>query len=180
MTVEEYLATPETVQPHELIDGVLYVRDSPSPSHQAVVAELFLAIRRHLEQTGTGTVWLSPLDVILDEERALVVQPDLFYVSNEQAAIVGDHVLGAPALVIEVLSPRSRRRDIDERLGWFAEYGAKECWLVHQDERRIDVVRFRDERVRDWRSYSRDAVLDSDVLPGIALLVDGVFGGYRG
>lgn len=180
MTVEEYLATPETVQPHELIEGVLHVRDSPSPSHQAVVAALFLAMHQHLEHDRTGTVWLSPLDVILDEERALVVQPDLFYVSNEQAAIVGEHVFGAPALVIEVLSPRSRRGDMEQRLGWFAEYGVQECWLVHQYERRVDVVAFAGGRVREWRSFARQALLRSDVLPRFPLLVDTLFGGYRG
>ena len=38
----------------------------------------------------------SPLDVILDAERALIVQPDLFFISNERSHILMDRVRGAP------------------------------------------------------------------------------------
>jgi Uma2 family endonuclease len=76
-------------------------------------------------------VWLSPIDVILDAERALVVQPDLLVVSEARRAIVQDRVRGAPDLMIEVLSPNPRVGSIAERLRWFARYDVRECWLVH-------------------------------------------------
>ena len=176
MTTQEYLSTPETVQPQELINGVLVVRDSPSPSHQAVVAAMFLALHAHLQEQRSGTIWLSPLDVILDDDRALVVQPDLFYVSSGRQMIVGEHVVGAPDLVIEVLSPRPRKGDLGERLGWFAEYGVRECWLVHQRERRLDMVTFADGRVRAQRSFSRADSLQSAVLPAFTASLDLILG----
>src|SRR5258706_6912900 len=108
MTVDEYFRTPETVKPAELAFGVLRVAESPTARHQSAVAQLFRALDRHVSERDLGQMWLAPLDVVLDQERALIVQPDLFFVSNERAWMVVDRVHGAPDLVIEVLSPNPR------------------------------------------------------------------------
>jgi len=140
MTVDEYFNTPETVKPMELIFGALRGADSPTPRHQSAVADLFLSLNAHVRARRLGTVWLSPLDVVLDERKALIVQPDLMFVSNAREWIVGDRVRGAPDLVVEVLSPHPRIGRTDERVDWFREYGVCECWLVHQDRRDLTVI----------------------------------------
>lgn len=139
MTLDEYLRTPETLLPQELAFGVLKVADSPVPRHQQVVFAFARALDAHVRERQLGQVWISPLDVILDEQRALVVQPDLFFVSKERAWIVSDRVRGAPDLVVEVLSPRPRIGDIDERMGWFARYGVRECWVYRQPDRTLEI-----------------------------------------
>lgn len=166
MTTIEYLNTPETANPQELIYGVLRAADVPAPSHQAAVGDLFLALAMHTRERGDGDVWLSPIDVILDEERALVVQPDLLFISNERHEIVGDRIRGAPDLVIEVLSPNPRIGHLDERIGWFARYGVRECWLLHQFARRIEVLVFEAGRVSDRRLFNEAEQIRSTVLPG--------------
>jgi Uma2 family endonuclease len=165
MTVLEYRATPETVKPQELIFGALRVADSPAPIHQAAVAAMFLALHGHVSVRRLGTVWLAPLDVILDLERALIVQPDLFFIEDGGAAMVSDKVIGPPDLVIEVLSPRPRIGELDERLEWFAAYGVRECWLVHHLTRRLDVVTFGERRVRSRRTFGEGERIQSGVLP---------------
>ena len=93
MTVEDYFTkTPETVKPVELVYGLLRAADSPSPRHQQIVLRLALALSAHVQQLKLGQIWVAPLDVVLDHQRALIVQPDLFFVSNERAAIVKDRV----------------------------------------------------------------------------------------
>src|SRR3990170_3627176 len=72
MTVEEYLETPKTVQPQELIYGVPRAAEAPLPPHQRAVANLFLALHGHVADRHLGEVWLSPIDVILDGDRHLV------------------------------------------------------------------------------------------------------------
>ncbi|HVB37233.1 MAG TPA: hypothetical protein VND92_01805, partial [Vicinamibacterales bacterium] len=84
MTTDEYLRTPETVIPQELVYGILHVADAPLPRHQMMVAQLFRALDHHVRREGLGRMWLAPLDVILDADRALVVQPDLLFISNER------------------------------------------------------------------------------------------------
>lgn len=165
MTLQEYLATPESVAPQELIFGALRVADSPSPAHQTTVAALFLALHEHASARALGTVWFAPLDVILDAEQALVVQPDLLFIARDGAAIVADKVRGAPDLVIEVLSPKPRVGELEERVSWFRDYGVRECWLVHQTRRSVEVLQFDQGRRTTSREHDELDRIASGVLP---------------
>jgi hypothetical protein len=90
MTTPEYLRTTETVLPRELAHGELHVADSPSVSHLRVVIELTLALVPFVRERQLGELLVAPMDVILDFEGALVVQPDLLFVSKARAHIVSD------------------------------------------------------------------------------------------
>lgn len=169
MTSLEYFSTPESLLPTELAFGELVVRDSPSSSHQAAVGSFFVALREHVRAHGLGDVWVAPLDVVLDEPRALIVQPDLFYVSRNRAGIVKKRIHGAPDLVVEVLSPRPRVGDFDRRLEWFAAYGVEECWAYHQLEQRLEIITFADARVDRRMMFEADASIASPCLPGFSL-----------
>jgi Uma2 family endonuclease len=127
LTLDEYLRTPETVLPAELVYGILHVAEAPTPRHQSAVLDLTVALREHARRCDAGRVWIAPVDVVLDRPRALVVQPDVVFVSNGRLPIVTDRVWGAPDLVVEVLSPSPRIGQLDRRLGWFAECGVREC-----------------------------------------------------
>jgi Uma2 family endonuclease len=165
MTTAEYLRTPESLVPTELIYGKLRVAESPLPRHQAVVLDLVMALNAHVQERTLGRVWIAPLDVILDAERALIVQPDLFFISNERSHILLDRVRGAPDLVIEVLSPHPRVGKLGERIGWFQEYGVKECWLIHQLEFRVEVLNFTGTNVIERASFDNRTAIQSRVLP---------------
>ena len=165
MSTEEYLRTPETVIPQELIYGALRVADSPLPRHQAAVADFHLALAAHVRERHLGEVWLSPIDVIFDAARALVLQPDLLFISNERSGILMDRIRGAPDMVLEVLSPDPRIGRLDERIGWFAQYGVRECWLLHQLDRRLEVLTFEGGRISDRVSFAENIVIQSAVLP---------------
>lgn len=165
MTTAEYLETPESVYPTELAFGVLRVADSPTPIHQRAVKALLKALDAHVEVNDLGEVWLSPLDVILDHDEALIVQPDLFFVSRERDLLVGGRIHGAPDLTIEVLSPSLRVGRMAEHIAWFARYGVRECWFVHQVERWVDVLTFDDGNVASRTRFTRVERIRSRVLP---------------
>ena len=165
MTLQEYFQTPETVLPQELIYGVMRVAESPSPTHQETVGAFHIALHEHVRRRGLGQVWLSPLDVIFDADRALVLQPDLFVILNGGAAVVGDKVRGAPDLVVEVLSPYPRIGKTVERVNWFREYGVRECWLVEPFDRRIQVLRMEAREMTSRRTFGWDDAIVSGVLP---------------
>lgn len=169
MTTAEYLATEETVLPRELAYGVMRVADSPRTSHQRVVGRLYLAMAPAVEAGALGEVLLAPMDVILDYDRALVVQPDLLFVSNARSGIVSDKVFGAPDLVVEVLSPHPRIGSLDERVGWFARYGVRECWLADLPSRQYVVLVLNERGVVERRMCQPGEPAASDVLPGILL-----------
>lgn len=166
MSTQQYLMTEETSRPQELIFGVLRMSDAPKPRHQQLVAELFVPMALHVRQERLGTMWLSPLDVVLDDEHGLVVQPDMFFIGRDRLSFVPDRIRLAPDLMVEVLSPFTRLGvDPEERLGWFARYGVSECWLVHQFQFRTEVVRFEGGGVVSRQMYGFDVPLRSAVLP---------------
>ncbi|MBI3401161.1 MAG: Uma2 family endonuclease [Acidobacteria bacterium] len=175
MTVDEYLRrTPDAAGPMELIYGMLRVAESPPARHQSAVADLFRAIDRHVRERGLGQVCAAPVDVVLNVERALVLQPDLLFVSNARAAILKERVHGAPDLMIDVLSPEPRIGRTEERVQWCAESGVRECWFVHQDLRSIAIFRFAYRRIGSRVVHGRQDPIASAVLPDLGVCLDDI------
>jgi hypothetical protein len=88
MTTREYLYdTEETNRIRELAMGV--VREPPAPlfSHQSLVLQLARIRANHMDPRQLGRVAVAPVDVILDRARALIVQPDVLFVSAERLSI---------------------------------------------------------------------------------------------
>jgi Uma2 family endonuclease len=165
LTTAEYLQTAESLRVQELIYGKLQVEDSPLFRHQNLLLELAVLLRVFVGQHKLGTVCIAPQDVILDAARALVLQPDLMFISNARKEIISDHVWGAPDLVVEVMSPHPRIGKLDERLGYFAHYGVKECWLIHQLSREIEVLRLQEHGAAGRRVFRGVEAIESGVLP---------------
>lgn len=166
LTTDEYLAGEETLLPQELIWGLVRDAPTPHPRHQRAVFRLGELMAAHVRALDRGEVFLSPLDVILDEARGLVVQPDSFFVAKDRLRIVSDRVRGAPDLMVEILSPRPRIGRLDERLGWFATYGVRECWVVHQLSTHVDVLDFGGGHITARRRFGASERIESLVLPG--------------
>jgi Uma2 family endonuclease len=174
LTTEQYFRTPETLLPQELVYG--FVRDAaaPAPGHQSELVRFLVELVLHVEERGLGRVLPSPIDVVLDRRRDLVVQPDLIVVSRERLHLVTDRVWGPPDLVLEVLSPRPRIGALDERLEWFARYGVRECWLFRQPERELEVVEFEAGAISRRCRFAGEARIESSVLPDFDLSVDAI------
>jgi len=176
MTTAEYLQTPETVQPRELAFGTLRVAESPSASHQRVVREIAFALTAHVRQHGLGEVLFAPMDVVLDYDADLVVQPDVLFISSTRGYLVADRIYGAPDLVIEVLSPHPRIGQLNERIGWFARYGVRECWLASLPDRQIAVLTLGEGGVVKRTLHSDADPISSDILGRVNLTPLDVFG----
>lgn len=165
LTTNEYLQTAESLRVQELLYGTLRVAESPTPRHQNLLLELAILMRVYVRQYRLGTVWIAPLDVILDPARALILQPDLFYVSNFRQHIVTDRIWGAPDLVVEVLSPNPRIGNIEDRVRMFAQYGVRECWLLHQLTSEMEVRQLSKTAPQSRRIFSGVERIESAVLP---------------
>jgi Uma2 family endonuclease len=174
MTVSEYLSTEETNQPRELAYG--FVREPPAPTfhHQIIVGQVYDRLNRHVCRRNTGVVVMSPVDVILDRDRALVVQPDLVFVRAERVGICRDRIWGAPDLVVEVLSMGNLRHDRTVKLDWYGTYGVPECWLVDTMAWSITVVDLTAE-VHTSRTFDGDKIIRSRVLPRLRLRASAIF-----
>lgn len=141
LTYDDFLRFPDDGLRHEIIDGVHYVTPSPGMRHQDLVGRLFLSIGGFVEdRSDRGRVMLSPFDVVFSFHD--VVEPDLVFVAPDQLDILTDrNIQGTPALVVEVLSPSTRRRDQQVKLGLYARFGVREYWLVDPEPQVLTTYR---------------------------------------
>src|SRR5205823_1102490 len=93
---------------HEIVDGEHYVTPSPFTKHQTVSMNLTKIFVRYLDRHPIGYLLAAPMDVVFSDFD--VVEPDLLFVSRERRAVITDkHVMGAPDLVIEIVSAATRK-----------------------------------------------------------------------
>lgn len=178
LTFDDFLLFPEDGKRHELIDGVHYVTAAPTVGHQELLGRLHLAIGNFLVgRRQLGRVFLSPLDVVLSYYD--VVEPDLLFVAGDQQDILTEaNVQGPPALVVEILSPSTRRRDEGIKRELFEAKGIREYWIVDPKGLRVTVYRRGDEgqfpRLMDLVA-GQALNLETPLLPGFALSLDDLF-----
>jgi Uma2 family endonuclease len=158
------------------VNGVVREAAAPTFFHQRVVGRLYRSLADAAEP-ALGVVVMAPVDVVLDPKRALVVQPDVLFVSAERAGICRDQVWGAPDLTVEVLSPRTAGIDQRVKAGWYRDYGVRECWLVDPVECWVEVLDL--QRPSCARRFEDDQVVLSSVLPSLRLPVGRVFGSAK-
>ena len=97
----------------------------------------------------------APFDVLFNDLN--VVIPDVLFVSAARLASIEDNgVHGAPDLVIEVLSPGTRRRDLTRKRSLYEDRGVNEYWLVDSEARTVTILR------RDGERFAEPAVLRGD------------------
>ena len=174
LSVVDYLDQPATLRPIELVYGI--VREPPAPryGHQVVVTHLGALLDQHVRDHGLGEVCVSPVDVVLDAVKALVLQPDIVFLTASRKHLVGGRLWGAPDLVVEVLSPGTARRDRTTKLGWYREHGVREYWLVDPQSASVEVVDLTTRRARR-RTFAGRSRMQSAVLPTWAVPADRIF-----
>ena len=154
---------------------------SPKLSHQELLGRLHLAIgnflvgRRHL-----GRVFLSPFDVVLSHYD--VVEPDLLFLAGDQQDILTeDNVQGPPALVVEILSRSTRRRDRGSSCASLKRRVCVNNWIVDRKGRRVTVHRRQHDgsfaRLKDL-AEGHALSLTTPLMPGFELSIDAFFAPY--
>ncbi len=164
-TVVDYLADEEELQRKELVWGMVREPAAPLWGHQAIVTRATVVLYSHVRQHHLGQVCASPIDVVLDEGKALVLQPDIIFVSHARAGIVRQQVWGAPDLVVEVESPGTRRRDRVWKRRWYRSYGVREYWLIDPIGQTVTVMAFPEAGRARQRAFRGKQRVHSAVLP---------------
>jgi Uma2 family endonuclease len=157
---------------HELIGGEHFVTPNPVTRHQQVVFRISFEIESYLRANpNKGQVFGVPLDVVLSSHD--VVAPDVIVITDDQSEILtAKNVQGAPALVVEVLSPSTRKRDLGIKRDLFERGGVREYWIVDGNANRIRVYRRTHDgalRVAEQLEAGAGVVLTTPLLPGFEL-----------
>ena len=177
LTYDDFVLFPDDGKRHELIDGEHYVTPSPNTRHQRISGNLHFLIRSWLEEHPVGQVFYAPLDVIFSNFD--VVEPDLLYMSNGQAAQIatGTHVHGVPELLVEIASPGTRKRDETIKRRLYERFGVTEYWVVDPDLDVVRVYRRNGDHFDRPIELLREAhdVLTAALLPQLDLPLDRIF-----
>ncbi len=175
LTYQDLLAMPEDGKRHELIDGVYYVSSAPRPLHQVVLTRLTVALGRYLDDHPPGVLLTGPADIVFSEID--VVAPDLLYISRERLGIVTEINIsgGVPDLVVEILSPSTRRRDLVLKRRLYESRGVGEYWIVDPRAATVEVLRLEGGAYRTAAALGADDELTTPLLPGLAVPLGGVF-----
>ncbi len=145
VTWQDVQQMPDDGNRYEAIEGDLYMTPAPTTRHQRVSKRLQYALDRILERPGLGEVFVAPYGVEFPT-TAEGVQPDIVFVARERVEMIAEAgIVGAPDLVVEILSPSTAGRDRTIKLRLYQRHGVREYWIVDPDENAIDVWRFGEE-----------------------------------
>jgi Uma2 family endonuclease len=164
-TYEEYYLLDDD-QRYEIIGGNLLMAPAPDTWHQNWISELLVLLQRHVKKEKLGTLFLSPLDVVLDAENT--VQPDLVFVAAANAGIIQRRaIFGTPDLLVEIVSPSSVRRDRYDKKELYARFAVKEYWLGDPANQTLEILTLKDGRYELLCDAAQKGRLHSLVLPGL-------------
>jgi Uma2 family endonuclease len=164
----------------EIINGEAFMLASPSRVHQEVSGELFRQLANFLEGKRCK-VYPAPFAVRLFEKEEddpenvdTMVEPDICVVCDKTK--LDDHgCKGAPDLVIEILSPSSRRHDRLVKLGLYQQAGVREYWIVNPDDRTIQVFLLENGVFHLHEDYGRNDIAKVNALDGCFIELSKVF-----
>ena len=152
-TMEDYLALPEGTR-IEMIDGVFYDMAAPTFIHQKIGLMIAIAFDDYISKNkGNCITSVAPTDVQLDSDDKTMVQPDVLVVCNRDK-IIKARVVGAPDLIVEVLSPSNWYMDIVRKKDKYQRAGVREYWIVLPEQKRVLVYVF--EKEADYKEYTFD------------------------
>lgn len=174
VTYEIYAEMPDDGKRYEVIDGMLELMSpGPTAAHQSISLELIHELRQGCKTDYL--IYVAPLDVILSHTN--VVQPDVLMIHRSRRHIVTSRgVEGPPDLVVEVLSPGSRKRDRLKKMAVYENHGVPEYWIVDPEARTLEQYRLNDrKRFELLELFEGDDLVVSDKLTCASFVVSRIF-----
>ncbi|WP_127583640.1 Uma2 family endonuclease [Paenibacillus koleovorans] len=175
VSYETYAAMPDDGNRYEVVDGKLELM-SPGPvfAHQSVSGELEFLLKNSCR--SDYVICDAPLDLILSDTD--IRQPDLMMIHRSRLSILTRRgVEGAPDLVVEILSPGSRKRDKVGKARTYAKYGVPEYWIVDPDAVTLERYLLQEGKAMFELEdlFEENDTVASDKLPCVSFCVKELF-----
>ena len=159
---------------YKLIEGVPYMMSSPNYDHQSISMELAYQIRSFLSDKSCK-VLSAPFDIRLNAVKKddTVVQPDIVVICD-RSKITKSSCVGAPDMVIEIISPSTSQFDRLIKFQQYLKHGVREYWIVDPESRTATV------HILRKKTYVTNVYGDNDsapvhVLEGLIINLSAVF-----
>ncbi len=162
---------PDDGKRYEVIDGRLYVTPPPAEKHQSASGVLFGYLWSWTWPRRAGRLYAAPIAVVLDDETG--VQPGLVYVSRERVAIIAERGIdGAPDLIIEILSPGTRVRDLGVKMRRYAAAGVPHYWVADPATHHLTPYKLAATGYEAGTSNGPGDVFEPELFPGLRIPID--------
>ena len=165
----------------ELIKGQVFkMSPAPSPYHQQIsvriASELFVFLKNRKCQ-----VYTAPFDVRFPKESTedkdiyTVLQPDICVICD-LAKLDTRGCIGAPDIVVEILSPGNNKTELLNKYSVYEEFGVKEYWVISPAEKTfLKYALDAKGKYQPSKLFTLSEKVESEVLPGFVLDLDEVF-----
>ncbi|MEM8807099.1 MAG: Uma2 family endonuclease [Cyanobacteria bacterium P01_G01_bin.38] len=155
---------------YEIVDGELFVTRAPHIRHQDAGGNIHVELSIWSRQTQLGKSFQTP-GVIFSPTDAVI--PDVVWISHQRLENSVDnsgHLIVAPELMVEVLSPgdRNEQRDKEVKLKLYSLHGVQEYWIVSWQLKSVEVYRRTDAQLQLVGTFLEDDTLISPLIPGFS------------
>lgn len=164
----------------ELVEGEAVMMAPPSRIHQEILTELTRQLANFLEGKSCK-VYPAPFAVRLFEQDGdspddvnTMVEPDISVVCDKNK-LDKRGCKGAPDMIVEILSPSTRRHDRLVKLDLYQRAGVREYWIVSPDEKTVQVLLLEGGKLFHHEDYGQNDVAKVNVLNGCFIELSKVF-----
>jgi Uma2 family endonuclease len=169
----------------ELIKGKIF-KMSPAPTarHQKVSREIMRDLLVYFDRNSPCQIYSAPFDVrLLDKSKSqnfnqeiyTVVQPDISVICDK-SKIDEKGCIGAPDLIIEILSPGNSKKEMKIKYALYEESGVREYWVVYPSEQSLfQFILNEEEKFVLKAVFTEDEVFNAHIFPDLQIDLAEVF-----
>ena len=165
----------------ELLRGYIHQMAAPSREHQVISRNLnhfidaFFWGKKCDYFSAPFDVRLPRLNKKMQKEIITVVQPDICVICDEKK-LDKKGCLGAPDLIIEILSPGNSKKEMREKFEIYEESGVKEYWIVNVMDKNVLIYTLNEVgKFIGQRPYVEDEIMNSFAFPELSVDLNQVF-----
>lgn len=166
----------------EILKGRIF-KMSPAPSrkHQEISIELTGIFYNYFKKTPCN-VYVAPFDVRLknfkkstsDKEITTVLQPDICVICDKEK-LDDRGCIGAPDLIIEILSPGNSKKEMDIKFDLYEENAVKEYWIVEPYQKSILIYTLQNDKYIGLKPIAEEGLVHSPLFPELSFNIEEIF-----
>jgi Uma2 family endonuclease len=162
----------------ELFRGkVVKMSPAPNVNHQTILVNIGRMLGNFFLHQSCRVFW-APFDVRLfplkSKQDQTVVQPDACVICDEKK-LDKQGCLGAPDLVMEIMSPGNSKHEMKTKFQLYEEAGVKEYWIVEPSNKTILIYILADGKFSGLKPFVEGESIKGHLFPKLIIPVDEVF-----
>ncbi|MFM9963676.1 MAG: Uma2 family endonuclease [Planctomycetaceae bacterium] len=160
----------------EFTEGHIEVLPLPTFLHQRILLWLRQQMNDFVEPRDLGEVLIAPLPVRVAPR--IYREPDILFLATEHSDWEEDQCSGGADLVVEIVSPNNKKRDLVQKRVEYARAKIPEYWIVNPQDGTVCVLNLK-TRVYEERRFVAGEIATSRVLAGFQVVVTDLFNSAR-